>query len=174
MLLWTFGSMSPRACEQELTWGLHQGSVLLGGRWGGRGACTPPTFLDVANCSAEPPNPTALQCEKFLASVSRHNAWEMVSHHDFNLHLPACKWGGASLVFRFPLLSIVPLCPWPVFLLGFYLLLTDSLEFCTLSGKHSHVSDTSGYAGLLQLSKVGRGFFYELWIIEYDLKQKDS
>lgn len=43
----------------------------------------------------------------------------------FNLHFPACKWGGASLVFRLPLLSP---CPWPVLLLGFYLLLTDSLE----------------------------------------------
>ena len=73
-------------------------------------------------------------------------------------------------MFRFPLSSIVPLCPWPVFPLGFYLLLTDSLEFCTLPGKSSHVSDTPGYAGLLQLRKVGRGFFYELWIIEYDLK----
>lgn len=29
-------------------------------------------------------------------------------------------------MFRFPLSSIVPLCPWPVFPLGFYLLLTDS------------------------------------------------
>lgn len=40
-------------------------------------------------------------------------------------------------MFRFPLSSIVPLCPWPVFLLGFYLLLTDALEFCTLPGKSS-------------------------------------